>query len=263
MLKKSIQRFAFGRTTWDQTPYWARRATEPDTTSVMWPNRTLNELVDRDQWRIIERHLPESRGTVLDLGCGTGRMSTRLAARFDAYTGVDLAPMVEEAARRHPRLADRYVASTVDAWTYPTSAFDLALSIACLVHACSADRLGEAASSIAGSIRPNGRLILIEPFHTNRLLTRGCRTTGREATALFEAAGLRVLASTSMMFFPNRIALGDGPFGRFPGFTRVAYELGERVVRGGATFLSDYSVIVLQKPRSDGDRPDRSGAARG
>ena len=40
------------------------------------------------------------RRTALDFGCGVGRISRALAARFDAVTGVDVAPSMIDGARR-------------------------------------------------------------------------------------------------------------------------------------------------------------------
>lgn len=49
------------------------------------------------------QHLPSSATSILDLGCGPGHWTTRLAARYRATTlGLDLAPgMLAEAQRRH------------------------------------------------------------------------------------------------------------------------------------------------------------------
>ena len=183
MLKKIAQRLAFGKKSWDPVAYWSGRASDPDTMSVMWANLVYNEMVDRDEWSVIERWLPARRGTVLDLGCGTGRMSERLASSFDSYTGVDLDTMVAEAARRSPQLADRFVAATVESYEYPASTFDFVLSLGCVATACSKASLEGVAERIVRSLRPAGRLVLIEPFHENQLLTRGCRTTARAVRA--------------------------------------------------------------------------------
>ncbi|WP_432522259.1 class I SAM-dependent methyltransferase [Kineococcus sp. SYSU DK006] len=48
----------------------------------------------------IERHLPRRTGTALDVGCGTGELVRRLAARADHVTGLDLDPTCIETARR-------------------------------------------------------------------------------------------------------------------------------------------------------------------
>ena len=131
MLKKIAQRIAFGRESFDPVSYWSGRASNPHTMSVMWANFTYNSLVDRDEWDVIAEHFPSRRGTVLDLGCGTGRMSARLASAFDEYTGVDVDAMVEEARRRNPTLAGRFLGATVDSYEFPEERFDFLVSLAC------------------------------------------------------------------------------------------------------------------------------------
>jgi SAM-dependent methyltransferase len=248
MLKKIAQRLAFGGSSWDPVAYWRKRASDPATMSVMWANLAYNELVDRDEWDVIARFLPERRGSVLDLGCGTGRMTSRLGERFDAYTGVDLDTMVEEAARRNPRWSDRFVAATVDSYAYPDAAFDFVLSLGCLATACTFEALPGVAERIARSLRPGGRLLLIEPFHESRLLTRGCKTTGHEVVRLFESFGLRCDAEDGILFFPARMVLSEPAFARLPTVTKVAYEIGERAVRLRPSLFADYAVLALTRP---------------
>ena len=249
MIKKVMQRLAFGRAGWDPVAYWRERAKDPETMSVMWANFAYNELVDRDEWDVIERALPNERDSVLDLGCGTGRMSERLAAAFASYTGVDLDTMVAEAARRNPSLAGRYVVGTVESYDYPEDRFDCILSLGCLATACSKESLPGVASRIVRSLRAGGRLILVEPFHTSGLLTRGCRMTPREVERLFEGLGMKVESDGGMLFFPARMVLSEKVFGRFPRLTERLYETGEVLARRYPALLSDYAVIVLSKPR--------------
>ena len=153
MWNKITQRIAFGRDGFDPVAYWRERADDPGTISVMWQNRTFNDLVDRDEWSVIEATLPERRGAALDLGCGTGRFAQRLAAQFDSYTGIDLDTMVAEAGRRLPTLASSFVASTVADYDYPPERFDFILSMGVLSTACTNATLPDVARKIAGRSR--------------------------------------------------------------------------------------------------------------
>lgn len=247
MWKKIAQRLAFGGQSWDRVAYWRKRASDPASQSVMWANLAYNELVDRDEWEVIQRLFPAKRGSCLDLGCGTGRMTERLAAAFDEYTGVDLDTMVEEAARRNPRRADRFVAATIDTYPYPDQTFDLVLSLGCVSTACTADGLALLAPRLARTVRSGGRLLFLEPFHEGRLLTRGCRTTAREVVRLFEGHGFSGHAEDGMVFFPARLLLSEPMFARLPRVTRIAYEAGERALRLRPSLFADYAVIALTK----------------
>lgn len=247
MLKKIAQRLAFGGESWDPVAYWRKRASDPASQSVMWANLAYNELVDRDEWEVIRSFFPARRGSCLDLGCGTGRMTERMAAAFETYTGVDLDTMVEEAARRNPRHADRFVAATVDAYEYPEEAFDFVLSLGCVATACTADTLEALAPRIARSVRPGGRLLFIEPFHESRLLTRGCKTTARDVVRLFERHGLSCDRRDGILFFPARMVLSEPVFARLPRVTRAAYEVGERAVRLRPSLFADYAVLAFTR----------------
>ncbi len=247
MLKKIRQRLSFGNDSWDPVSYWSTRASDPDTVSVMWANVAYNELVDRDEWEVIERHLPTRRETALDLGCGTGRVTARLAQRFHSYTGVDVPAMVEEARRRHPALAEHFVAATVESYAFPEATFDFILSLGCLATACSKARLEELAPRISRSVRPGGRLLLIEPFHTSRLLTRGCRTRAADVAALFERQGMRVDHVDGMLFPPGRFVLSEKVMERVPRLTEAMYRAGEAVLRLNPVALADYKIIALTR----------------
>ena len=247
MLKKIAQRLAFGGSSWDPVAYWRARASDPASQSVMWANLAYNELVDRDEWEVIARWLPAKRETCLDLGCGTGRMTERLAGEFAVYTGVDLDTMVAEAARRNPRHGDRFVAATVDEYEYPREAFDFVLSLGCLATACTAEALPSLAARISGALRSGGRVLFIEPFHESRLLTRGCKTTARDVVRLFEGLGLRCDAEDGILFFPARMILSEPVFARLPQVTRLAYAAGERAVRLRPSVLADYAVLAFSK----------------
>jgi hypothetical protein len=115
-------------------------------------------------------------------------------------------------------------------------------------------------------VRTGGRVILIEPFHRNRLLTRGCRLTPREVIDLFKGLGMTLNKRGSMMFFPFRMILTEIKlFHGRPRATRICYRIGETLSRVVPRLFSDYSVIVLTKPDQSEDEnvPARSGRLTG
>ena len=58
----------------------------------MWPNLALNDLYEQEQWEFISAHLPNVDGlSILDIGCGTGRLSRFLAAKGAHVTAFDFA----------------------------------------------------------------------------------------------------------------------------------------------------------------------------
>jgi SAM-dependent methyltransferase len=232
----------------DQTEFWRNRAQESGTKSVLWGNEIYNECAQRDQWAAIARNLPEQRGHVLDLGCGTGRLSESLGELFTHYTGVDLDTMVAEARRRHPAFRGEYVAAKAQEYDFPPAAFDLVLSMACLSSACRADEMPDMAWRIAASLKTGGRVVMIDPFHTLPLLLRNCRLTAREVIKLFEAQGLRLREWSGVHFLPGRLLFTRPGMDQRAGLTRAGYRLGELLNRLAPRRFADYIVIVLERP---------------
>lgn len=229
----------------DPVGFWRARAARPGYRSVLWANEVYNQCAHDDHWRTIERYLPERRGAVLDLGCGTGRFSAQLAARFEQYTGVDLDAMIVEARRRHPALA--FVPATVMEYTFPAQRFDLVLSMACLASSSSASEFSILARRIVEATRPGGRIIMIDPFHRSPILARVCRLSGRDVVALFSELGAEVVEWSGVHCLPLRLLLA-GRATLPVRVTRMGYRVGEAINRLAPRWLSDYKVIVLSKP---------------
>jgi SAM-dependent methyltransferase len=231
----------------DAIGFWRARAAEPGLLSVMWRNPTYNEHAHRDQWQAILRNLPQQRGAVLDLGCGTGRLSAELARRFDRYVGVDLDTMVTEARRRNPELRAEFVASSVQDYAFPAEEFDLVLSMACLASACQADELRAVAGRVIGATRPGGRILLIDPFHRLPALTRTCRMAPQEVIRIFTSLGAELHEWTSLHFIPSRLLFASGRLTMAPRLTAFAYRAGETVRALAPRRWGDYSVIAMSR----------------
>jgi hypothetical protein len=139
------------------------------------------------------------------------------------------------------------VASTVEDYDYPPERFDFILSIVCLSLACTTATLPDIARKIARALKPRGRILLIEPFHTGRMLTRGCKMKPAEVSALFTSLGLRELQRDGILCFPARMVLSEPVFERGPRVTRAVYQSSERLARRFPSALADYAVLSLEK----------------
>lgn len=230
----------------DPVRFWRARADAPGLQSVMWSNDAYNECAQRDQWDAIRRLLPEHRDAVLDLGCGTGRLTSALASLFNQYVGVDLDTMVAEARRRNPGVRADFVSASVQEYDFPADRFDLVLSMACIASACTAAELPDAAARMYRATRPGGRILLIDPFHRLPILTRTCRMTASEVSAVFTQLGARRVAWTAIHFIPVRLLLARRS-GHRP-LTRWSYAVGERLAAIAPRRLADYQVIAFDKP---------------
>ncbi len=132
------------RNTWERLarldPYWAI-INKPD-----WRRNkaALDEffaggraLADRQLARAAEACPDLRRGRALDFGCGVGRMSAALAARFEEVVGVDIsARMIPLARRQHAGVATLAFRrnTTPDLQAFASGDFDLVYSLITLQH---------------------------------------------------------------------------------------------------------------------------------
>ena len=108
-------------------------------------------------------HLKKAR--VLELGCGTGRHTLRLARAGNQVTGLDLSPKMLAEARR--KLVDFANVTLIegDLLSTPLSGFDAVVTALVLEHI--ADLMAFFASA-AGALIPGGALFLSE-IHPDRI----------------------------------------------------------------------------------------------
>jgi SAM-dependent methyltransferase len=187
--------------------YWERRAARfagegdglPAVCSFGMPE-FYNRAIDLTQSRALSPWLRRcTPGSILDLGCGVGRWSRRLAARGGRVTGVDLSPtMVAEAQRRTARagLADR---CQFRVGSLPEldlgERFDTIWCVTVLQHILDGNDLRAAVGAMARHLRPGGRVVLLEVAPTQG--SARCDTsifrarTEEEYRAVFAACRLR------------------------------------------------------------------------
>ena len=132
---------------------------------------------------------------ILDVGCGTGYLLGRLAARApqaQALAGIDAAPAMIRAAQRTAtdgRLG--FVAGAAERLPWPAATFDLVVSTTSFDHWAD-QRAGLA--QCARVLTPGGHLVLADLFSLllpSLLAGRpGKARTKRQATRLITAAGL-------------------------------------------------------------------------
>lgn len=166
-----------------------------------------NRVIDWCQRLALGRWLRVHPGTrVLDLGCGIGRWSCRLAKRGASVTGVDLSPtMIAQAGARAAAQGVaarcRFLAQDLAALELD-GRFDLILGVTVLQHILEPAALRAAVQGLGAHLAENGTLVLLEAA-PERAVT-SCDSPVFQARRrdeyrrLFEACGLSVQAITGV-----------------------------------------------------------------
>ena len=111
---------------------------------------------DSSHLRRVDRLLPVEAGArVLEVGCGAGHLTKRLADRGIDITGVDANPMAAEVAE-----SERVLPMRAEALEFDDRSFDAVISVHALEHLPELDR---AIEEMARVLRPGGRQLHIYP----------------------------------------------------------------------------------------------------
>ena len=138
------------------------------------------------------RHVPSSCADALDVGCGTGAFSRKLAARSQNVLAIDLSPqMIRVARERAHKFANiDFRIAEVMAMDFPEARFDCVTTIATLHHL----PLREVLLKLKQALKPAGVLIVLDLFEPARdlLTTAGLLDTSLNLVAMGVSGALRL-----------------------------------------------------------------------
>jgi len=231
--------------------YWDHKAETLRGKAVsMWPNNNLNTLYEDEAEAEIRRRLGDVRGLdVLDLGCGTGRMSRWFAGEGAHVTGIDfsagaLAIAKGESPGDNPQYRLGSIFELDD-----ENRYDVVFAWGVITTACKEEsQVLDALVRIRRSLRSGGRLLLTEPIHKgflHRVLDMDLRTF----LSVMKKAGFELKATAPMHFWPARLLLSY--FALPAWITRPVYWVGQAGMRlPGLSRLGDYWAILAVPARA-------------
>lgn len=177
---------------WDKT---ARRYGEKnDYSPVLVPSSygLLNWYTDFLQRSALYKTLREVYGRkVLDLGCGVGRWSSRLAAAGASVVGVDMSTeMIKRARARMQKQAAKtdFIVASVHSLPIVSQGFEVALSVTVLQHIVDETAFGSAVNEIVRVVQPKGEVVLLEYANkANEDYNRHFPTVTHDYTQVFKS----------------------------------------------------------------------------
>jgi SAM-dependent methyltransferase len=239
--------------------YWdSRAAARQGMARSLWPSNTFNTLWDERQRVVVARALGDLTGRrVVDIGCGTGRVTRWLAEERGAgdVVGVDFSPATVDAARHETGALVtsgivQFVVGDILAGLHAIglAAFDDAIVLGCLSVACR-DRasLARAMDNIARLVRPGGRVLMLEPIHSSPLLRRILDLGVEEWIACANGAGLALSGADRMGFVPVRLVFSVRDLPR--SMVAPIFAAGERLLDKARWLapLSDYKLLLFTR----------------
>lgn len=144
--------------------------------SVEWNHNTYYQSA-------ILRRLPRRCERVLDVGCGAGSLTVRLADRFKHVDAIDASPTMIDAARRRTPTNVNCVLGDVMRAPLPRSHYDAIVSLTSLHHL----PLRAALLRLAPALRPGGALVAVGLPRTDLprdLLAESLAVVGQQAFGL-------------------------------------------------------------------------------
>lgn len=165
----------------------------------------------RKRTRFVLEHCP--RGEVLDVGCGTGLLATRLAGAGYGVTGVDPSEGMLEVLRGRTPEVDA-VRGSGTSLPFADHTFDLVLSVAVMHHIADSEAVRQTLSEMVRVANPSGRILVWDHNPRNpywkSLMARVPQDTGDERligapelVAGLRESGAEILVSAQLGMVPD------------------------------------------------------------
>lgn len=191
---------------------------------------------------------PEPEDSVLDFGCGMGRISRYLAPKVRRITGIDLSEeMIRHAVEHSGELNNLdFLVLTGSGWPFPADTFDRIYTVWVLQHVSNSE-VQNLGYSFFNSLKPNGSLVILEQIAaTERAFNQiHIQRTVNAYTSLLIPAGFTLLNAEPVFRMPS---YAMWLWNKFPLLARLGpapFALLERLTLKRKTEEADYFTYAM------------------
>jgi len=187
--------------------YWEERAVKHGRLACGYLDPRHQVYEQPLRWAAFARMSPIKPGErVLDIGCGVGTWSVRMAEQGAQVLGVDISAAMIDMAEPHAGVEYRVAAAhELDC---PDGYFDLAVSVTVLQHITDPEELKRALRNLRRMLKDSGRFFVLEysPLHSvpSQELTYMRYRTHQQWIELMAGEGFALSASGGVRFIGHR-----------------------------------------------------------
>ncbi len=164
--------------------------TEFDRIALVSPDGSLQNI---HYHNFLLRHLPPNAAHALEIGCGKGEFSRRLAEKSERVLAIDLSPEMIRIARANSKQLSNLEFQIADVMScdLPAEGFDCIATIATLHHL----PLREILLKMKAALQPGGALLILDLFEPERNLftAAGLLDTFLNLVAMTVSTSLRLI----------------------------------------------------------------------
>lgn len=195
---------------------------------------SYGRFIDSQERRFLEKSaLHDCQGPVLELACGTGRLTGYATHALDAS-----AQMMAFAQKKHPSVD--FTLASATATGYAPESFDVVFSFHLLMH-LSLEEVGAVIDEAWRILAPGGRLIFDIPSLKRRELLRQRKEGWHAALALSSEQVLQMTRGRFSMERSHGVMML--PVHRLPSFARAALTGIDYALCG--SFMKEYSSYII------------------